>query len=90
MDASLLCELYCTALKEPNIEKEILLTSKKIPIFDFRRKMISGRQLIRLGCLDDRFEPILYIELSDCKFEFPEIRAKKIILPELDAVIKFL
>lgn len=84
LDASLLIELYCTAtVPDRNIEKEIHLSSKKISIFDFRRKMLSGRQLIKLTSIKDRYEPVLYIELSDLKLEFPEVQAKKIILPEI-------
>ena len=50
--------------------------------------MLSGRQLIKLTTIKDRYEPVLYIELSDLKLEFPEVQAKKIILPEIqkDAV----
>lgn len=45
--------------------------------------MLSGRQLIKLTTIKDRYEPVLYIELSDLKLEFPEVQAKKIILPEI-------
>jgi hypothetical protein len=63
------------------MEKEEQLCQKKISLFDFRRRLISGQKLIKLEELSNKHvEPIVYIELPDYKIEFPEIKAKKIIL----------
>ena len=70
-------------MKDRNIEKEILLTSTKIPVFDFRRKMIFGKQLVKLTAIGSH-EPVVLIELNDLRLEFPEIKARKIPFPSVD------
>ena len=45
--------------------------------------MTHGKQLVKLGQIGS-YEPVLYIELSELRFEFPEIKARKINLPSVD------
>ena len=86
LDASLVFELYGTVtVKRENsdteMEKEQELCKKKISIFDFRRRLLAGQKLIKLEMINAKYlEPIVYVELPDLKIEFPEIRAKHIVI----------
>ena len=86
LDASLVFELYGTVtVKRENsdteMEKEQELCKKTISIFDFRRRLLAGQKLIKLEMINAKYlEPIVYVELPDLKIEFPEIRAKHIVI----------
>ena len=45
--------------------------------------MSHGKQLIKLEQIG-AYEPVLFIEMSDLRFEFPEIKARKINLPSVE------
>ena len=63
------------------MEKEQELCKKKISLFDFRRRLIAGQKLIKMEPITNKYlEPIVYVELPDYKIEFPEIRAKNIVI----------
>ena len=44
--------------------------------------MAHGKQLVKLGQIG-AYEPVLFIELSELRFEFPEIKARQITLPSV-------
>lgn len=66
---------------ETEMEKEQELCKKKISLFDFRRRLMAGQNLIKLETVDNKYlEPIVYVELPDYNIEFPEIKAKEIVI----------
>ncbi|CAG5107018.1 Oidioi.mRNA.OKI2018_I69.chr1.g3105.t1.cds [Oikopleura dioica] len=78
LDATLFIELYGTETvktsKETPIEREHELSSAKIPLFDFKRRLLKGESLFRLEKLHEKYpEPIIYIELPYHCIQFPEI-----------------